>query len=41
MKIEIYSRAEMEKRLQEGLLYDTAVISFYDPPSSRTPVVVR
>ena len=37
MKIEIYSRAEMEKRLQEGPLYDTAVISFYDPPSSRTP----
>jgi hypothetical protein len=37
MKIEIYSRAEMEKRLQEGPLYDTAIISFYDPPSSRTP----
>ena len=38
MKIEIYSRAEMEKRLQEGPLHNTAVISFYDPPSSRTPV---
>ncbi len=37
VKIEIYSRTAMEKRLQEGPLYDTAVISFYDPPSSRTP----
>ena len=27
----------MEKRLQEGPLHNTAVISFYDPPSSRTP----
>lgn len=27
----------MEKRLQEGPLKNTAVISFYDPPSSRTP----
>ena len=37
MKIEIYSRTAMEKRLQEGPLKNTAVISFYDPPSSRTP----
>ena len=37
MKIEIYSRSAMEKRLQEGSLKNTAVISFYDPPSSRTP----
>lgn len=37
MKIEIYSRATMEKRLQKGPLENTAVISFYDPPSSRTP----
>ena len=37
MKVEIYSREAMEKRLQEGKLYDTAVICFYDPPSSRTP----
>lgn len=37
MKIEIYSRAEMEKLLQKGPLHDAAVISFYDPPSSRTP----
>ena len=37
MKIEIYSREEMEKRLREGPLYDTAVISFYDPPTSRVP----
>ena len=27
----------MPKRLQEGPLYDTAVISFYDPLTSRTP----
>ena len=25
------------KRLQEGALKNTAVVSFYDPPSSRTP----
>lgn len=37
MKIEIYSRKAMETRLQEGPLTNTAVISFYDPPSSRTP----
>lgn len=37
MKIEIYSRKAMEKQLQEGPLENTAVISFYDPPSSRTP----
>ena len=37
MKIEIYSREVMEKRLQEGFLQDTAVISFFDPPSPRTP----
>ena len=37
MKVEIYSRAAMEKRLQEGPLKNTAVISFYDPPSSRAP----
>ena len=37
MKIEIYSREAMEKRLQKGPLKNTAVISFYDPPSSRTP----
>lgn len=37
MKVEIYSRDAMEKRLLEGPLHNTAVISFYDPPSSRTP----
>ncbi len=37
MKVEIYSRAAIEKRLQEGPLKNTAVISFYDPPPSRTP----
>lgn len=36
MKVEIYSREEMEKRLKEGSLDNTAVISFFDPPSSRT-----
>jgi hypothetical protein len=38
MKVEICSRKDMKKRLREGLLHDTAVISLYDPPSSRTPV---
>ena len=37
MKIEIYSRKAIMKRLQEGALKNTAVVSFYDPPSSRTP----
>ena len=37
MRVEIYSRKAMKKRLQEGPLYDSAVISFYDSPSSRTP----
>ena len=36
MKVEIYSRKAMQKRLQEGPLPDTAVISFYDPPSFGT-----
>lgn len=34
MKVEIYSRKNMEKRLLEGPLENTAVISFYDPPIS-------
>lgn len=34
MKVEIYSRKAMKQRLQEGPLNDTAVISFYDPPSA-------
>lgn len=37
MNIEIYSRSNMERRLQEGPLPNAAVISFYDPPSHRTP----
>lgn len=37
MNVQIYSREAMEERLQEGPLHNTAVISFYDPPSSRTP----
>lgn len=36
MNIEIYSREAMQKRLKDGPLQNTAVISFYDPPSSRT-----
>lgn len=34
MKIEICSRADMQKRLAVGLPEDTAVISFYDPEGS-------
>ena len=37
MQVMILSRAEMEKRLRAGPLTRTAVISFYDPPSPRTP----
>ena len=37
MNVQIYSREAMEERLQEGPLHNTAVISFYDPPSSRMP----
>ena len=37
MNIEICSRKAMEQRLQKGPLKNTAVISFYDPPSPRTP----
>lgn len=32
MKVEIFSRSQMEKRLKEGPLPNTAVISIYDPP---------
>ena len=37
MKLEIVSRSAMEQRLKNGPLKNTAVISFYDPPSLRTP----
>lgn len=37
MKIEIMSRQAMEKLLLDGFPSNTAVISFYDPPSERTP----
>lgn len=37
MKIKIYSRAAMRARIREGKLDNTAVISFYDPESGRTP----
>lgn len=33
MKVQIYSRAEMEKQLKNGFNDETAVISFYDPDS--------
>ena len=35
MKLEILSRDQMTQRLQAGPLKNTAVISFYDPPSRR------
>ncbi len=38
MNISIFSRAAMEERLSQGLLPDTAVISFYDPPQARTKI---
>lgn len=33
MKVSIYSRSEIEKLLQIGFPANTAVISFFDPPS--------
>ena len=33
MKVQIYSRAEMEKQLKNGFNDETAFISFYDPDS--------
>ncbi|MBE6911028.1 MAG: hypothetical protein E7473_00710 [Ruminococcaceae bacterium] len=37
MKIEIYSRKAIEKLIESNFPPNTAVISFYDPPSRRTP----
>lgn len=35
MKVSIYSRKSVEELLQKGFPPNTAVISFYDPPSRR------
>lgn len=37
MKVSIYSREAIEALLQEGVLNNTAIISFYDPQTTRTP----
>lgn len=37
MKIEIYPRERLELLLQKNCLEGAAIISFYDPPSKRTP----
>lgn len=37
MKVSIYSREAIEALLQEGVPTNTAIISFYDPPTTRTP----
>lgn len=37
MKVSIYSRESIEALLQEGVPTNTAIISFYDPRTTRTP----
>lgn len=37
MKVSIYSREAIEALLQEGVPTNTAIISFYDPRTTRTP----
>ena len=37
MKVSIYSRKAIEALLQEGIPANTAIISFYDPLTTRTP----
>lgn len=37
MKVSIYSREAVEALLREGLPPNTAIISFYDPITTRTP----
>ena len=37
MKVSIYSRKAIETLLQEGVPTNTAIISFYDPLTTRTP----
>lgn len=39
MDVKIYSRKAMEELLKDNVLENTAVISFYDPPSKRNPKV--
>ncbi len=41
MEVKIYSREAIEKLLQGEFPKDTAVISFYDPPSKRTGEVFK
>lgn len=41
MKVEIYSREAIEKLLQGAFPENTAVISFYDPPSKRTGEIFK
>ena len=41
MKVQIYSRKTIEELLQSDFPKNTAVISFYDPPSKRTGEVFR
>lgn len=41
MKVYIYSRKAIEELLQSGFPENTAVISFYDPPSKRTGEVFK
>lgn len=37
MKVDIFSRPSIEKLLLNGVPQNTAIISFYDPKSKRTP----
>ncbi len=37
MKVSIYSREAIETLLQDGVPANTAIISFYDPQTTRTP----
>lgn len=37
MNVEIYSRQAMEELLKDNILNNTAVITFYDPPTRRNP----
>lgn len=39
MNVKIYSRKAMEELLKDNMLENTAVISFYDPPSKRNSKV--
>lgn len=41
MKVQIYSRKAIEELLQSNFPENTAVISFYDPPSKRTGKVLK